>query len=308
MSIAEDNPGNSTPLWSVVIPAHNCADLLRPCLQSVLGQLAHREDVELVVVDDGSTDSPDAVVTELAGDRVRLVRNEQALGAVPNFNKCISEAHGELIHILHGDDIVLPGFYEAMEEAFADPVVGSAFCRTQHINGAGDPTSVTRCYIKGGGVWETALDHLAASNRIAAPAIVLRRSTYQAAGTFDETLPHAADWDMWARAAKAAPMYFVDRVLAQYRVHAANDTSKRMTTGANMSERYDALEHILQYVEPEKRPELRRKAAAMGTVYAARQTIRQASLRNFSTAKVQGQWAFRSLGRVVRPAGEEDHA
>ncbi|MDA8440112.1 MAG: glycosyltransferase [Propionibacterium sp.] len=289
----------SSPRWSVVIPAHNCADLLVPCLQGVLGQLAHRGDAEIVVVDDGSTDDPASVVQRLGAGRVRLVRNETALGAVPNFNRCLHEARGEYIHLLHGDDVVLPGFYEAMDEALADPGVSAAFCRTQHIDQNGTPLAVTRSYVPGGGVWTDALHKLASSNRVAAPSIVVKASTYASVGGFDEALPHAADWDMWARAATAGDVHFVDRVLAQYRVHPGNDTSKRLRTGANMEERYRAMEHMLSRVPAADRTALRRQGAALGAVYAARQTLRQLRQGDLRTAGVQARWVARSLRRVV---------
>ena len=291
--------GATTPRWSVVIPAHNCADLLVPCLEGVLGQVSHRADVEVVVVDDGSSDDPASVVARVGAGRVRLVRNDRALGAVPNFNRCLGEARGEYIHLLHGDDVVLPGFYEAMDVALAAPRVVAAFCRTQHIDGVGTPIAVTRSYVPGGGVWPDALRQLSSANRVAAPSVVVKAGTYAAVGGFDESLPHAADWDMWARAATAGDIYFVDRVLAQYRVHAANDTSKRLRTGANMEERYRAMEHVLTHVPEGQRAGLRRRGAALGAVYAVRQTVRQLRRGDLRTAGVQASWAARSLRRIV---------
>ncbi len=291
--------GGSHPRWSVVIPAHNCADLLVPCLQGVLGQLGHRDDAEIVVVDDGSSDDPASVVDRLGAGWVRLVRNETALGAVANFNRCLREARGDYVHLLHGDDVVLPGFYEAMDAALAAPTVAAAFCRTQHIDQHGTPIALTRSYVPGGGVWADALRKLASSNRVAAPSIVVKASTYAAVGGFDEALPHAADWDMWARAATAGDLYFVDRVLAQYRVHPGNDTSKRLRTGANMEERYRAMEHMLGHMPAAARPALRREGAALGAVYAARQALRQVRRGDLRTAGVQARWVARSLRRVA---------
>lgn len=269
-----------------------------------MGQVGYRDDVEVIVVDDGSSDDPKSVVARIGQGRIRFERNEQALGAVPNFNRCVELAHGELIHILHGDDLVLPGFYSAMDDAFERaPEVGGAFCRTQHIDGAGTPLATTRSYVRGGGVWHEAATQLASSNRIAAPSIVLRASTYEEVGKFNESLPHAADWDMWTRAAAGTGLYFADRVLAQYRVHQANDTSKRMVSGANMVERFNAMETILENYPLEQRPHLRRRGAAIAAVFASRMTIRQLKARNFKTAAVQGGWVFKSVGRAARSKG-----
>lgn len=295
-----NSEASPTPRWSVVIPAHNCANYLEPCLQSVMGQMGQRADAEIIVVDDGSTDHPEDVVARVGGGRVRLVRNNTALGAVPNFNRCLGLARGELVHLLHGDDLVLPGFYAAMDSAFDTSGLSAAFCRTQHIDEHGTPIAVTRRYVPGGGVWRTALETMASANRVAAPSIVVTAETYKAAGTFDEALPHAADWDMWARAAAHGPIYFVDRVLAQYRVHAANDTSKRLRTGANMSERYAALEHVIAHVPEGTHTRVRRRAAALGAIYALRMARRRLRAGDFRTAGVQASWVARSLWRAVR--------
>jgi glycosyltransferase involved in cell wall biosynthesis len=62
-------------------------------------------------VDDHSTaDDPQAVVREVAGERVAFYRNPRSLGAAGNFNQCIAHTRGRWIHILHGDDAVRPGF------------------------------------------------------------------------------------------------------------------------------------------------------------------------------------------------------
>lgn len=288
-----------TPRWSVVIPAHNCANYLALTLQSVMGQLGNRSDAEIIVVDDGSKDHPEEVVERIGGGKVRFVRSETPKGAIPNFNYCLSLANGELIHLLHGDDAVLPGFYDAMDVAFATPGVVAAFCRTQHIDGRGTPIATTRTYVPGGGIWTGALPALAACNRVATPSIVIKAETYAAVGVFDETLPHAADWDMWARVAAYGPVYFVDQVLAQYRVHAENDSSKRIRTGANMSERYAALEHVLQHMPEDQHAQLRRSAAAHAAYYAFRMAKRQLLAGNVQTAAVQASWMARSVKRVA---------
>lgn len=264
-----------------------------------MGQLGQRTDAEIIVVDDGSSDHPENVVSRVGGDRVMIVRNETALGAIPNFNKCLSLARGELVHLLHGDDLVLPGFYDEMDGAFARTAPSAAFCRTQHVDGDGNPLAVTRTYVRGGGIWPEALATMASANRVAAPSIVVAADTYAAIGTFDESLPHAADWDMWARCAAYGPIYFVDRVLAQYRVHTANDTSKRLRTGANMAERYTALEHILMYVPEEARPSSRRRGSALGAIYAFRQARRRLAAGDVKTAGVQASWALRSAWRAL---------
>jgi glycosyltransferase involved in cell wall biosynthesis len=128
-------PDIHRPRWSVMIPTYNCAEHLKQTLCSVLQQAPDPSVMEIEVVDDCSTqDDPEAVVNEFGQGRVRFYRQPQNGGAIHNFNTCIQRSTGELLHILHGDDKVLPGFYGALDQAFqTEPSIGAAFCRSIYI-------------------------------------------------------------------------------------------------------------------------------------------------------------------------------
>ena len=102
------------PLWSVMIPTHDCAAYLRHTLASVLAQDPGPELMQIEVVDDASSDAPEAVVEELGRGRVGFFRQPRNVGHVANFNTCLERSRGRLVHLLHGDDCVRDGFYAAM--------------------------------------------------------------------------------------------------------------------------------------------------------------------------------------------------
>jgi glycosyltransferase involved in cell wall biosynthesis len=78
-----------------MIPTYNCARFLGETLRSVLAQDPGPEQMQIAVVDDHSTaDDPQAVVREVAGERVAFYRNPRSLGAAGNFNQCIARARG----------------------------------------------------------------------------------------------------------------------------------------------------------------------------------------------------------------------
>jgi glycosyltransferase involved in cell wall biosynthesis len=283
-----------------MIPVHNCADYLARALPEVLAQLADRADAEIIVVDDASADQPGTVVARIAGDRVQYRPNPGHLGAVGTFNRCLDLATGELVHLLHGDDEVLPGFYAAMEEALADPSVSAAVCRAEDVDADSSPLYVTRSYRQGTGVWTDALDALAVSNRVRAPGIVVRRAAYEEVGGYRAELPHAADWEMWTRLAAHGPVVFVDQVLARYRRHAGSDTSERVRTGANVRERVTAIGVIVEHVTPERRHRVRRKALAYTVYFATRTALSSARTGSWSTARRQGWEAIRCGGLLLR--------
>lgn len=256
-----------------MIPVHNCANYLAQALPEVVAQLSGREDAELIVVDDDSSDSPERVVERLGQGRVRYEPNPGHLGAVATFNRCLALANGELVHLLHGDDAVLPGFYLAMEQALADPTTVAAVCRVQDVDAHSSPTYITKSYRRGTGVWTDALDALAVSNRVRAPGIVVRRASYEQVGGYRSDLPHAADWEMWTRLAAHGKIIFVDQVLARYRRHGGSDTVLRVRTGANVRERVTAIGVVCAYVAPDRQARTVRRALAYSVIFATRTSL-----------------------------------
>jgi glycosyltransferase involved in cell wall biosynthesis len=288
------------PRWSVVIPVHNCADYLAQALPEVVTQLGDRDDAEIIVVDDSSSDDPASVVERLGAGRVQYRPNPAHLGAIGTFNRCLELATGDLVHLLHGDDAVLPGFYTAMEQALADPMPVAAVCRVRDIDAHNRPTYITRSYRKGTGVWEDALDAFAVSNRVRTPGIVVRRAAYEQVGGYRTDLPHAADWEMWTRLAAHGRIMFVDQVLACYRRHDTSDTSARVRTGTNVRERVMAIGVLSGHVPPNRRGRARRRALAYSIVFATRTALSLVRAGKWSAAGRQGREAVRCTWLLLR--------
>ncbi|WEV77667.1 glycosyltransferase [Janibacter cremeus] len=288
------------PRWSVVIPVHDCADLLARALPEVVAQLGHRDDAEIIVVDDASDDAPDRVVEQVGAGRVRYVRHSPNRGAVATFNRCIALAQGELVHLLHGDDEILPGFYTTMEEALLPSRAVAAVCRAQDIDADGNHLYTTRSYRHGTGIWTEALDTFAVSNRVRAPGIVVRRSAYAKVGGYRTDLPHAADWEMWTRLAAHGPVLFVDEVLARYRRHQASHTSTLVRTGANVRERVQAIGVVSAHVTPGRRPAVVRRALAYSAYFAGRSALTCARSGDWPTAGQQAREAARCVTLLPR--------
>ena len=91
---------------SVCIPTYNRCSTLRNTISTILDQTY--TEFELVVVDNASTDSTEAVIRGFTDPRIRYVRNPFNVGQIENQNRCIEEAAGEIIAIFHDDDIYHP--------------------------------------------------------------------------------------------------------------------------------------------------------------------------------------------------------
>jgi glycosyltransferase involved in cell wall biosynthesis len=240
------------PLWAVMIPTYNCADYLRLTLTSVLQQAPGPELMHIEVVDDCSPrDDPAAVVEELGRGRVQFYRQPQNVGAIANFNTCVQRSTGQLVHLLHGDDLAADGFYEQLGgPLLQNDDLGAACCRQIFIDEAGMPQVMTRLEQPEAGIWGNALAVLAVSNRIQPPAMVIKRSVYEALGGYNPALFHSADWEMWVRIAARYPIWFEPEALAHYRVHRASDTSRLVQTEANIQNRRACIAAFQAYLPP----------------------------------------------------------
>lgn len=96
----------TTPLVSICIPAYNNRDVIEKTIDSILNQTY--TNIELVIVDDNSKDDTYEILKKIDDDRVRILRNEQNLGMVGNWNKCVRETKGELVKLVCADDILVP--------------------------------------------------------------------------------------------------------------------------------------------------------------------------------------------------------
>ena len=186
-------------LVSVYMPTKNRLPLMRKAVASVLGQ-THR-DIELIVVDDGSTDESVAFLTEAAArdTRLRFIRNETSKGAQVSRNAAIKAAQGEFLTGIDDDDEFEPyrieafvNFWKMLDERGVETALLYAQDR---LYSDGEAVGYTR---KIGSVTERDLiarNHI--GNQVFAP-----RQAFLDAGAFDESMPAWHDLDLFIRLLK----------------------------------------------------------------------------------------------------------
>ncbi len=216
---------DAAPLVSVVIPTHNYGRFLREAIDSVLAQTF--QDLEIIVVDDASTDETRAVVAEY-GDRVRYVYHE---GRRPNRtrNVGLDAARGRYVAFLDADDKWLPEKLRLQLPLIeARPDVGLVYGGIRLFESGTGATvgyhPLDRC--RRGRV----LRELFLWQMIPSPTPLIRREVFARVGRFDEAEIAADDWEMWLRIASAYDLDFVPSPVALYRVHAS--TAGRKEAGA----------------------------------------------------------------------------
>lgn len=197
---------------SVVIATYNMAGFLLLALRSALAQTYR--NIEVLVIDDGSTDGTAEVVAPFLADaRVRYLTQANA-GQAAAKNRGIRESTGEYVAFLDADDLWMPDKLEAQMPLFAASravgVVCSAFV---YIDEEGNPLPHVPHELHRGRV----SGPLLFSNFVGFGTSVVRRECFERLGAFDERLGMGIDYDLWLRFSTQYEFDYVDRPLLYYR-------------------------------------------------------------------------------------------
>lgn len=218
-----------TVLVSVVIPSFNHARFVTQAIDSVLAQTL--PDIELLVVDDGSTDgSPDLIRRHLdASDGsipVRFVARENR-GICRTLNEALGGAAGKYFAVLGSDDLWAPNKLERQVEGLesASDKVAASFsdCWVIDAEGLRRGRMGLRFPFRGGDIYK---DLLLLRFFPPAPTSTFRRDAIVELGGFNERTRLTEDVDLWYRVARAHEVAYVDQPLASYRVHGDNVSAR----------------------------------------------------------------------------------
>lgn len=208
------------PLVSVIVPTYNRAWIVAQAIDSVLDQAY--ANLELIVVDDGSTDATDSLLSDY-NDRVIVVRQvNQGVSAARNAG--IRAASGDLITLLDSDDSWLPGKVSA-QVGFFNTHPQALICQTNEIwirNGI--RVNPGRRHRKSAGmIFEQSL----ALCLVSPSAVMMKKSLLEEVGLFDESLPACEDYDLWLRIAWKHPIHLIDQPLIIKRGGHADQLSRQ---------------------------------------------------------------------------------
>ena len=225
------------PLVSVIIPAYNCARFIREAVDSALAQ--DYVALEVIVVDDGSTDDTGAILASY-GDRIRLL-SQPNRGCAAARNAGIALARGRYVAFLDGDDVWWPSKIRYQMQALGKAGYKMAYSRfivwhpeadghylpAERMFSAEGSDHVSDCALVTGCTYEALLEDC----MVWTSTVLVEKAALDEAGGFDEALEVGEDYDLWLRLSRTLPMLGLEQPTALYRqhpssvIHGARDTN-----------------------------------------------------------------------------------
>jgi glycosyltransferase involved in cell wall biosynthesis len=247
------------------------------------------------VIDDCSTEgNPEALVQAIGQGRVTFFRQPQNVGLIGNWNACVERAKGHWVHILHQDDLVLPGFYQHLQAAITThPSIGALFCRHAFIDENGHWQGLSEIEQKTPGILTDWLERIAIVQRIQFPSMVVKRDAYEQLGGFCAAAHYAADWEMWKRISAHYLVWYEPQILACYRIHSASETSRMVQSGADIIDIRKAIEMSKAYLPDSQVEQLSQQAREHYALYALNTARRFVMSNNPQAAIAQIREALR---------------
>jgi glycosyltransferase involved in cell wall biosynthesis len=274
--------GGPMPDVSVVIPTRNRPHLLRVALFSAVRQRG--VEVEVIIVDDASTDDRATEIADLAQGVVRVLRQPTATGVSAARNRGIDEARGGWIAFLDDDDLWAPDkLVRQLESASA---TGRTWVYAGDVNVDGSLQVLSAVPPP---TPELIIDALPRYNPVPTGAsnVMVRADVLAEVGLFDPRLRRTEDWDLWIRLARTGPPACVEHPLVAYRFHRENipvETAAIIDEPALLAARYGI---------PVDRAAMHRRAAWM----CLRAGKRVRAVRHYGRAVALGD--VRSLARAI---------
>ncbi len=203
---------------SIIIPTHNQAHYLGECIESVMSQTL--KDLEIVVVDDGSTDDTPGVAREFGiYGNFKYVRQEN-MGVGVARNRGMDESAGQYLCFLDSDDFYHPDKVELQAKILDEsPEIDFVYCDIVTVDASGQETDEAFCVgetreVLSGDIFCS----LFLGGYFPPHTVMVRRAALEKFGQFDPSLGGHADYELWLRlAAEGCNAYYLDRKLAFYR-------------------------------------------------------------------------------------------
>lgn len=207
-------------LVSVIIPTYNREGMVCDAINSVFAQ--SYQNIEIIIVDDGSTDNTREVINSIQDSRIKYIYQDNA-GVSAARNRGINNATGDYIALLDSDDLWYPEKIEKQIKLFnQNPEAGVCRCWTKYITFSGEEIRTLTCRLP-------SKENLIRNFLLNPDTIyfgtlsfLVKKKCFDNVGYYNEKMSYAEDWDMLFRLALYYEFINVDEILASVRVNAGS--------------------------------------------------------------------------------------
>jgi tetratricopeptide (TPR) repeat protein/glycosyltransferase involved in cell wall biosynthesis len=248
------NSEETRPFWSVIIPVLNRPEYFPECLASLLAQWIGREDMEILVLDNGSNPPLFEIPHGFGKGIIRYYRFPKTVPLQQNWNTAVALSRGQWIHLLHHDDYVLPGFYARLKASLENcsESVGAAFTGYENIDENREVVfSQEHDLGEYRGVVKDWVQRIGVSCPLSPPSVVIRRLAYEQLGGYKLDLPYTCDWEFYKRVAVFYDWWYEPGILAHYRQHSNSVTIAETMDGSCGAAHRRAIEMSQSYLPVE---------------------------------------------------------
>lgn len=266
----------ASPLVSVLVPCHNYGRFVTGCVESVLSQsLVASERVEVIVLDDGSTDGSWEDVQALAQRTgIQALRSERNLGHVATLDRLIELAAGTYVVVLDADDrsVDRDALRLQVESLLAEPSAGIACGDYLLLDESGRQIGHERVDAPEKYSAQDAFARLLLGNFIPHSGTLVRRECYLQLGSHDSAFHYSHDWELWLRLTSRWGVTRVPRPLYGYRMH-PDSLRRSAVLELTVPEFRAVLEHSRNYSPLEKRSFERLKRRGVANMLVLRAAV-----------------------------------
>lgn len=231
----------TNPKVSIVLPTYNQAQFLREAITGIVEQTF--SDYELVVVDDGSTDSTPELLRELGSEVAFKHITQSNRGLARALNRGFSDTVGEYLTWTSSDNIMLASMLEVLASALDDdPALGVAYADWFFINEQGDQIGRYRT-----------LDfdrHLLLRQNFVHCCFLFKRECLERAGGYDPAFKYYEDWEFWVRVSREFRMLRISTPLYLYRLHSSSMTTEILSMPEYRDVSYQQFAGYLRNLSP----------------------------------------------------------
>jgi glycosyltransferase involved in cell wall biosynthesis len=240
-------------LISVVIPTCNRPRLLETAINSVINQTYN--NIEIIIVDDASTDETKAVHIKYNDERISYIRVDKSKGGNFARNLGVKQSKGSYVAFLDDDDEWLPSKLSKQMQVFEkDESIGIVYTGADVIHTAYD----TKYKITPQKMGDLSMSILTFNYIGTTSSVMIKRELFDEAGGFDIKMPQLQDYDLWIRVCQLTKVGFLKESLIKYYVHASTNqitssTLKNKKAIEMIDKKYELLIAQLSAKEQKKR-------------------------------------------------------